>query len=1141
MKPNKTLKWLMLSTVMIAMFYHSSQGQCNDPSQKLTINRADKDSGKVHFTMQADPSVTSADLSISYLDGGEWKTNNKQLNLSNGQTTDSITFTGNPAEISLSVTYIFDGNYCYLSESIDLACQNLNTYQDDGLACNNNYQKMITLIYNNYSSDDTATAILKHRGVKIDSLILNPYTWNEEKTYTFANIGFDTLEVTYRKQFCERTEQVPILISGDCSNFSCDADLQIEESGINKRKITINHPVASLYHWSLYSPYGTDTLTTNSKTREFTLAANTLYSVGVYAIDPINWCYTNKNTTITTSPCYADLSVGNYGTSAYFTINVLADNNYTYTLSFGDGKDTIIQIPSNSAWIVYDYDTSGGKRIFTAVLTVKDSLGNTCNVISKEVSFEPCQTKFFSYTGNTPLEEYFYLSLSINTWYSAIRYVLDFGDGQQYTDSTSGWPGYITHQYASPGTYTVKLFAEFYQDNAVACSDAYTANVIVGTTPLAADFSYQVDNNTFKFFDNSVGVITNYQWDFGDGNTSSTQNPTHTYTTEGIYQVCLTVKNEAGHVNTLCKEIVYGTPGCLTRASFMYSSNPSYPLKIAFYNLSTGATNYYWDFGDGNTSVAKDPTHTYAKMGIYNVKLAAYSEDCYNVYNQTIRVGSISCLAQFAHFINISTGEVTVSNTSIAGENAVYFWNFGDGTFNTTANPPVKSYTKDGKYTIGLLVYDPTTACYDYFEQNVYINRSCKAQFSYAINPTTRTIQLQNTSLNANKYYWFFSDGSYSTDVHPTHTFNAAGIHKVSLTVANTVTGCLDSHEEYITIGNSADCEADFTYRIEPSTNQVFLYDQSKGNITQYLWNFGNGTTSVQQNPTVTYTKPGAYNVCLTVVSAGGISNLTCKNVITSANTCVADYDYLIEPGRKVYFNETSLGNPVNYQWNFGDNAQASGRKVNHTYAANGYYLTSLKISNGSTCNSAAYQLINVGMPGKLKAGIIALQNNGSKKAGGYPVDFIGAGLGDDVRIKWTFGDGTEDTTTTSPTHVYSAPGTYTACYIVSDPITGQADTACTIVTVTDISQPTLASDNLQVYPVPFNDQLMVAVSLKQASKVQISLYDLSGRNIVLSNHNVALPGNIPISLSTAHIKPGTYMLKVDIGGQKFTRMVVKQ
>jgi len=352
--------------------------------------------------------------------------------------------------------------------------------------------------------------------------------------------------------------------------------------------------------------------------------------------------------------------------------------------------------------------------------------------------------------------------------------------------------------------------------------------------------------------------------------------------------------------------------------------------------------------------------------------------------------------------------------------------------------------------------------------------------------------------------------------------------------------GCIDNHEEYVTIGQSNDCEAEFIYSISGTGGQVQFYDLSKGDITKYLWNFGNGTTSTLMNPAVTYT-PGAYNVCLTVVNAAGISNMTCKKILVSSTSCVADYEYMIEPGRKVDFVEKSLGNPTSYQWDFGDNTQASGPKPIHTYANDGYYLTGLHISNGSSCKSAEYKLINVGMPGKIKAALIALRNTSSKKAGGYPVDFIGAGLGDEVRIKWTFGDGSEDTTTTSPTHVYSNPGTYTACYIISDPITGQSDTACTVVTITDVSELSLINDNLQVYPVPFSDRLNVALPLARSSKIQISLYDLSGRNLLASHQGIAGPGNAVLNLSTQYIKPGTYLLHIYVDGQKFTRLVVKQ
>jgi len=1128
--------WGMMLTTCPQLLW----SQCYDPTRYFAIDSVNKVTKKVYFTFKTD-SATSAYLYYYY--GSQY--HNMTLTLVNGEVRNSFDYQGEPDVINVMISYYYNSNYCHTTKTVDLSCKGVSAYQYNTKKCAQDFQRKIQLnFFDSYdSSGDTVTILLANKNNSpIDTLQLSTDSLTTE--YQFNHVGFDTLRVTYRKQFCERTEQVPILISGDCRNFSCDKDLQIEATGINNRKITINHPQASLYHWSLNSPYGEDTATTSANNRNFSLAANTPYSLWVAAIDPTQWCYADTSIKITTSSCYTQFSGWpSYGTTAYFSLSTLPTDTNTYVLSFGDGKDTTLNGPFSYTSLTYTYDTTGGKNNFIAVLKVINRNGETCNVITQAIAFKSCNTSFSSYmTGNDPLEKTFYIYANTFGPYDSIRFVIDFGDGQQYALTSEGVSAQVTHRYPQNGTYTVKLLSVSYVNDSIVCSDENTATVIVGSSPLTADFSYYEDNSTFKFFDNSVGVITNYQWDFGDGSTSTAQNPSHRYAADGTYQVCLTVKDDVGRVHTQCKEIVKGTPGCLTRANFIISRNPAQANKITFNNLSTGATKYYWDFGDGNVSTDESPTHTYSTIGIYTVKLSAYAEDCYSTYKQKITVGVLNCLARFERFVNSTSGEVTINNTSIAdNNNAVYFWNFGDGSYSSSANPPAKTYTKDGKYTISLLVYDPNTGCYDYAEQDVYIDRTCKAQFSYYIDSAIHSIQLQNLSVNANKYFWTLGDGSISTDLNPTKNFSNAGIYKIALTIANTVTGCLDSHEEYITIGHSADCEADFVYRVAPSTNQVFFFDRSKGNITKYLWNFGNGTTSTQQNPTITYTKPGAYNVCLTVVSAGGISNITCKKIITSGNTCVANYDYVVEPGRKVYFNETSLGNPVNYQWNFGDNAQASGRKVDHTYAANGYYLTSLKISNGSTCNSSAYRLINVGMPGKIKAGIVVLSNSSSNKAGGYPVDFIGAGLGDDVRIKWTFGDGTEDTTTTSPTHVYSAPGTYTACYIVSDPITGQADTACTVVTVTDISHPIASSDNLQVYPVPFNDLINVTLSLKQATKVQISLYDLSGRNIVLSNHNVAGPGDVLMGLNTTHIKSGTYILRVDIGGQRLTRLVVKQ
>src|SRR5690606_29494317 len=158
--------------------------------------------------------------------------------------------------------------------------------------------------------------------------------------------------------------------------------------------------------------------------------------------------------------------------------------------------------------------------------------------------------------------------------------------------------------------------------------------------------------------------------------------------------------------------------------------NISNPLEITFTNLSNAGDKFYWDFGDGNVSTAKSPTHTYDKLGKYKVTLTVANStgSCNSSYAQVITAGNLDCSAQFNVFANSSTGEVTVTNTSLSANEGetVYFWNFGDGTYSSNTNPSTKTYPKDGKYRISLIVYNPNTGCYDYAEKYVYISRPCK-------------------------------------------------------------------------------------------------------------------------------------------------------------------------------------------------------------------------------------------------------------------------------------------------------------------------------------------------------------------------------------------------------------------------------
>jgi PKD repeat protein len=150
------------------------------------------------------------------------------------------------------------------------------------------------------------------------------------------------------------------------------------------------------------------------------------------------------------------------------------------------------------------------------------------------------------------------------------------------------------------------------------------------STSLNAEFSSYVANNCageVQFFDNSSGSPTSWHWDFGDGNTSTEQNPVHNYSSTGDYNVTLTVSN-----NTDTSSISHTVSIVQSQVTADFTSqnnvNCSAPLSVEFNNLSANASSYIWDFGDGSTSTEENPTHTYNNPGVYDVKLVASSEVC---------------------------------------------------------------------------------------------------------------------------------------------------------------------------------------------------------------------------------------------------------------------------------------------------------------------------------------------------------------------------------------------------------------------------------------------------------------------------------------------------------------------------------
>lgn len=222
-----------------------------------------------------------------------------------------------------------------------------------------------------------------------------------------------------------------------------------------------------------------------------------------------------------------------------------------------------------------------------------------------------------------------------------------------------------------------------------------------------ADFTFLPDStNKLKiYFTNKSGgsSTAQYFWSFGDGTSSNSNSPTHTYTMGKTYTVCLIIKDTFTKCSdTICKSVVLGCS-----APFGYSVTGS---TMSYKSGLTGVS-YRWDFGDGSTGNSYSGSHTYAKAGTYKVCLTRYCSSTDSATEcQTITIAN-QCKASFSAYVDSARKyRLYLLNQSSNSSGTTYKWTFGDGGTSTSRNPTHK-YATYGKYQICLTVSIPGTTC----------------------------------------------------------------------------------------------------------------------------------------------------------------------------------------------------------------------------------------------------------------------------------------------------------------------------------------------------------------------------------------------------------------------------------------------
>jgi len=776
-------------------------------------------------------------------------------------------------------------------------------------------------------------------------------------------------------------------------------------------------------------------------------------------------------------------------------------------------------------------------------VTVTDALGK--KVIDTFTITQPAPIDVaFSFTVDSATRKVNFTASSL----SSASYFWEFGDGKSSNVQNP------VNSYPFEGVFKVCLNIK--DTNNCAASACKDIRVALPTDYVKAAFNITViDSINHKVsFSNVSTNLTKSFWTFGDGDVSVLKSPVHQYQSAGRFTACLTVFDSlTGRSDKLCNEINLDAM-CNVNAEFAYFVD-STTLKVSFTNTSAGNVNKkFWNLGNSQSSQQNAPTVTYSKPGYYLVTLTVQDtlNNCIDYQGKFIPVGNINCRAAFDYFVvNPDSNKVAFKNQSLGtiGSNN---WSFGDGNTSKT-NSPVHIYPKAGRYPASLTIHDPWGYCMNQQAQSVEVgNVKCDADFDVFVDSLTKTMSIRNRSKgNSNQYIWFIGDGSILTGKTPSHTFAKPGLHKVQLLTFDTVFGCVAQMEKHVLVAaKEKDCEADFIWS-EDASGKIQFRSISAGENLSYIWNFGDkGTHVFSSKDTISrnYFK-GKYNVCLVAKNAY-LSDITCKEITVKASqeeNCKADFAYMVDSlTKKGEFRQLSLGTINDYSWTFRDKDTVTNiQNPHYTFADTGFYKVSLKVSTAGGCKSTAYKLVRVGgWKNKIKVSYHAERKDSLVlKASGFPVDFVAISHGDAAKLKWDFGDGKVDTTSLTPTHIYNNTGSYYACLTIEDPITGDSDTHCdSIIIKSSTGFINLFAEQLKIniFPVPFDQYMVVEYELQQAQQVGVYVYDNTGKQIetLVSTHKDK--GKYSIVVNTSKWPKGVYMIRFTAGEAVRVQKVVK-
>ena len=906
-------------------------------------------------------------------------------------------------------------------------------------------------------------------------------TQSPSHTYSSAGSYNAQLTVTFNDG-CVMSITHPVVIAGPTSSFTyvpTTACLPSYTVGFTSTATAALPLTVTGWAWNFGDPSSGVNNTSSLATPSHIYTAAGTYNVSL-TVTSSDGCTSTYSTNVIVPPAAAinlsaSPSTGCASLTSAFTpiYTNISDPIVTYSWNFGDPTYSTVGNPNTAT-------TSHPSHIYTVAgmydVTLTVTTTNGCTLTQTNTAYIVVGTPQ-TITSVTPASNFcFNNSVVFTANYTTLtdRLVWNYGDGSgthnQTLTPTQSAAGTVnqSYTYSAPGTYAVTVTA--YYNNCPSAVYTLTGGVTVHEP--TAGFTPSVTKAcsvpaTINFTSTGTGA-TSYSWNFGDpasgvNNTSTLANPSHTFNTTGDYLVTLTVHNSTSNCDATTTETIHIT-----------TSNPIFIVNSATVCAGTGSTftnqvaansssnfsvgSWLWTFGDGNTSTAPNPSHTYTTPGLYTVTLqVTETQGC--VYSYTLPA-QMDVRGPIVNFTNLPTqicsGSLvtfTDATTKAANDPAnpalnTYYWTFGDGGTSTLQNP-THTYTGNGSFTVTLQVTDNLGCISSKAVTNSVLVPAITAGFtttknSYCINDL---VNFTNSSIGTiTSYDWDLNgDGIYEIingTANQSYTYTATGSYTISLRVTSNL-GCQDIFTKTISIvdGTGLFTLSNFPLGCAPAAAQ-FTATDLPAVVSVYAWTFGDGQISSAQNPNHYYTRPGHYTVTLTETLTGGCTRTSSQVVVVAGAVGVFTYDNTpaCAPHTENYY-ATSLDGVTSLTWDFGDGVTqlqtvpsgATSETTTHTYTTWGTRLPIL-ILRDPTCGDYAYyygvnQRINTSEAPVAAFSYASIANSG-QNCQNLSFQFTDLSTIVDPRYAvstwdWDFGDGTTHSTIQNPTHTYTVAGTY--------------------------------------------------------------------------------------------------------------------